>query len=196
MGGALSNGGNVVEWARETLRLDAGDPAAVEAEIAAMEPLASGLTVLPLLAGERGPSYADDAHGAVAGLSLATTPLQLLRATLEGVALRFALVEDLLEAALPGIEEVLATGGGMRHSPAWRQIMADALDRPVTESLVDEASTRGAALLALEALGEIDDVAAVGAPTGATLQPDAGRHAAYRAARERQDALYDATVRG
>jgi gluconokinase len=84
----------------------------------------------------------------------------------------------------------------MRRSPAWRQIMADALDRPVTESLVDEASTRGAGLLALEALGEIEAVEAVGAPTGATLAPDSRRHAAYRAAMERQAALYDLTVGG
>ena len=174
MGGALSNGGNVVAWLRETLRLP-DDPAEVERAIAAMAPLAGGLTVLPLLAGERGPTYADDAHGAIAGLALATGPLEIFRATLEGMALRFALVEDILDGALPGIAEVLATGGGLGHSPAWRQIMADALDRPVTESLVDEASTRGAALLALEALGELDSLEQLGAPTGETLAPDPGR---------------------
>jgi gluconokinase len=196
MGGALSNGGNVVRWLRETLRLPGDDLDAAEAEIAAMAPLSTGLTVLPLLAGERGPTYADDAHGAIAGLSLSTTPAQLLRATLEGIALRFALVADRLEDALPGIEEVLATGGGMRASAAWRQIMADALGRPVTESRVQEASTRGAALLALESIGEIEAVEAVGAPTGETVEPDPGRHAAYREAIDRQAALYEATVRG
>ena len=193
MGGALSNGGNVVAWLRETLRLPE-DPAEVERAIAAMAPLASGLTVLPLLAGERGPTYADDAHGAIAGLALATGPLEIFRAALEGVALRFALIEDILDDALPGVEEVLATGGGLGHSPAWRQIMADALDRPVTESLVEEASTRGAALLALEALGELDSLEALPAPTGETLAPDPDRAAAYREARERQRALFDATV--
>jgi gluconokinase len=196
MGGALSNGGNVARWVRDTLRLAGDDLDAAEAAIAGMTPLATGLTVLPLLAGERGPGYADDARGAIAGLSLATTPVDLLRATLEGVAMRFALISDLLEGALPGTEELLATGAGMRRSPAWRQIMADALARPVTESLVDEASTRGAGLLALEALGEIESVEDVGAPAGATLAPDPQRHAAYREAMKRQAALYDLTVGG
>ena len=42
-------------------------------------------------------------------------------------------------------------------SRAWTQIMADALGKPITASAVEEASSRGAALLVLEAMGEIEN---------------------------------------
>ena len=192
MGGSLSDGGSVVAWLRRLTRLPS--PAEAEREIAAMAPDAHGLTVLPLLSGERGPGWADEASAAVAGLSLATEPIHLLRASLEAVALRFALIDELLMDALPEERHVIATGGGLVASPAWTQIMADALGRPVTASAVREGSSRGAALLALEALGEIDSLEAADVPLGETFEPDARHTAVYRRALARQRDLYDATV--
>ena len=94
---------------------------------------------------------------------------------------------------MSGDHEVIATGGGMRHSPAWLRIMCDALGRPVRPSEVRGASARGAALLALERLG-IVGVEDVPAPVGAPLEPDPAAHAVYAEALERQKLLYDATV--
>ncbi|AHY46899.1 Sugar (pentulose and hexulose) kinase [Rubrobacter radiotolerans] len=193
MGGALSDGGNLVEWLRGTLRLPA--PEELERRLAEMEPDAHGLTFLPLLAGERGPDWADQANGVVAGLSLSTEPVEILRSAMEAVALRFALVFERLKAACPGEPEIVASGGGLVGSPAWAQIMADALGKPVGLAPVEEASSRGAALLALEALGEIEDLEAV-APLAAerVYEPDEARHRAYRAALERQRKLYRAVM--
>lgn len=188
LGGALSAGGNVVAWLRELLRLPG--PEEAERAIAAMAPAAHGLAFLPLMAGERGPGWADHASGAIAGLSMATGPLDVLRAGLEAVALRFALVDEILEAALPGDHQVIGTGGGVVHSPAWAQILADALGRPLTPSRVAEASARGAGLLCLEALGEIDAVESIPAPLGETIQPDPERHAIYARELARQRELY------
>ncbi len=193
-GGALSDGGNMVEWLRGTLRLP--DDREAEELLSRMEPDAHGLTFLPLLAGERGPGWADEANGVLAGLSLGTTPTEILRAAMEAVALRFALIAERLDAAFPaepGAREVVATGGGLLGSPTWVRIMADALGRPVTISGVREASSRGAALLAAEALGgpRIEEVAA---PLDETHQPDEGRHEIYRRALERQRKLYDAVM--
>ncbi|RME48690.1 MAG: carbohydrate kinase, partial [Chloroflexi bacterium] len=80
-------------------------------------------------------------------------------------------------------------------SPTWLQIMTDVLGRPVAVSGVQEASARGAALLALEALGVLDDVADAPDFVGLVHQPDAGRHAVYRRAVERQRDLYEKLVR-
>ena len=193
-GGALSDGGNLVEWLRGTLRL----PGEGETEelLSRMEPDAHGLTLLPLLAGERGPGWADEANGTVTGLSLATTPVEILRAAMEAVALRFALVAERLDEAFPegtGEREVIATGGGLLGSPTWTRIMADALGRPVRISGVREASSRGAALLAAEALGgrRVEEVAA---PLGETYEPDAEKHEIYKRALERQRKLYEAVM--
>ena len=54
------------------------------------------LTVLPFLAGERAPGWRGDRRGAVTGLSLDTTALDIVHAALESVALRLALVYGLL----------------------------------------------------------------------------------------------------
>jgi gluconokinase len=70
------------------------------------------------------------------------------------------------------------------------QIMTDVLDRPMVTSAVPEASSRGAALLALEAMGALPDLAAAPAPLGEEHRPDASRTRVYRAAMARQQALY------
>jgi gluconokinase len=193
MGGALSDGGNLIEWLRNTLRLP--DPEKSEELLSDMEPDSHGLTFLPLLAGERGPGWADRANGTVSGLSMSSKPVEILRAAMEAVAFRFAIIAEMLDTASPGEKEVVASGGGFLHSPTWTRIMADTLGRPVTLSGVKEASSRGAALIALEALGG-PEIEAADVPLGETFEPDPGRHEIYRRALERQRRLYDAVLGG
>jgi gluconokinase len=188
MGGALTNGGNLFAWMRDVLKL--GSIAAAEQELAGMEPDTHGLTVLPFLAGERSPGYAAEARAAILGLTLATRPIDILRAGLEAVALRFALIHDILCAEVPEAREIVATGGALLKSPAWVQIMADALGRPIVTSGEPEGSSRGAALLALEALGAVPDVARVPAALRRVYEPDPDRHDRYRAAQERHRRFY------
>jgi gluconokinase len=193
MGGALSDGGNLIEWLRNTLRLP--DPQKTEELLSNMEPDSHGLTFLPLLAGERGPGWADRANGTVSGLSMTSEPIEILRAAMEAVAFRFAIIAEMLDTASPGEKDVVASGGGLLHSPTWTRIMADTLGRPVTLSGVKEASSRGAALIALEALGG-PEIEAAHVPLGETFKPDPGRHEIYMKALERQRRLYDAVLGG
>jgi gluconokinase len=188
LGGALNEGGNMFAWAREVLRLPEGE--ALDAALATVPPDGPGLVFLPLLAGERSPGWEPAQRGAVSGLSLTTTPVHLLRAALEGVTLRIAQVCDALGSALPSSPQVVASGGALRRSRPWLQILADVLGRPVALSAVDEASARGAALLVLEALGHgrLEDFEA---PVSHVVEPDAARHRSYAAARRRQQALYE-----
>jgi gluconokinase len=193
MGGALSDGGNLIEWLRNTLRLP--DPEKTEELLSNKEPDSHGLTFLPLLAGERGPGWADRANGTVSGLSMTSEPIEILRAAMEAVAFRFAIIAEMLDTASPGEKDVVASGGGLLHSPTWTRIMADTLGRPVTLSGVKEASSRGAALIALEALGG-PEIEAAHVPLGETFKPDPGRHEIYMKALERQRRLYDAVLGG
>jgi gluconokinase len=193
MGGALSDGGNLIEWLRNTLRLP--DPEKTERLLSEMEPDSHGLTFLPLLAGERGPGWADRANGTVSGLSMSTKPVEILRAAMEAVAFRFAIIAEMLERASPGEKEVIASGGGLIHSTTWTRIMADTLGRPVTLSGVKEASSRGAALIALEALGG-PQIEAADVPLGETFEPDPARHEVYMKALGRQRRLYNSVLGG
>lgn len=187
IGGALSNGGNLHAWLRETLRME--DDGTIETQLAAADPDRHGLTVLPFLAGERNPDYPLNATGVVAGLRLATSPLDLLQAGMEAVAFRLAAIADRLRAAEPGLQGFLASGG-LLNSPAWVQMLADVLGLPVTRSAAKEASARGAALMALQGIGAIPSATGLPAPEGETVWPDPARGKAYSRARNRHEQLY------
>ena len=180
-GGALSDGGNVHHWLDDLFGDDEDEDA-----LASRDPDDHHVTFLTLLGGERSPGWRAYVRGAISGLSFETTPRDLRQAALEGVAFRFAAVAELL----PDVEEVVATGGALVHNPAWCQLMADALARPITLSAVEEASLRGAAVATLERLGETPATA----PLGRTFEPRPDRADAYREARERDRRLYDAVT--
>jgi len=183
LGGATSEGGNVYAWCRGILQLP--EEAEVERELAARLPDDHGLTVLPFLAGERAPGWRGDRRAAIAGLSLDTTAVDILQAALEAVALRLSLVYELLAPLADADHVIVASGGAISRSPQWRRMLADALGRPIHSSAESEATGRGAALLALEGVGDVADATAVRSPLGEVVQPDAARHARYRAALER-----------
>jgi gluconokinase len=176
-GGALSDGGNLYDWLERTLADASGS-------LADRDPRDHGLVFLPFLGGERSTGWNAHARGTIHGLTFSTTPLDVRQAAYEGVAFRFAAIADLL----PGVSEVVATGGALLRDRDWVQIMADALARPVAVSGVPEASLRGAAVLALERLGhEVGQASIAG-----VVEPRPERAEAYRTAREEQQRLYDA----
>jgi gluconokinase len=187
LGGATSEGGNILAWCREVLRLPSDDE--LERALAARAPDSHGLTVLPFLAGERAPGWRGHRRGVVAGVSLHTGALDLVHAALEAVALRLARVYALLapQAAEPHV--IVASGGGITRSPAFSRIVADALGHTITWSHEPEATSRGAALLALDALGVRSPRHLTPAAPDETFTPDPARHARYVAALERQAAL-------
>ncbi len=193
-GGSLSEGGDVYAWCAETLAL--AEPDAVERALGAAADADHGLTVLPFLAGERSTGWSGRARGAIAGLSLATTPIDILRASLESVALRLAAIYDLLVPLAALGHEVVASGGALMRSGAWAHMIADALGRPLLLSREREASSRGVALLAAAALGRLADFGSTVRVEGLRIESDPRRHERFRALRARQDALYRALVGG
>jgi gluconokinase len=70
------------------------------------------------------------------------------------------------------------------------QMLADALGIVVRRSPEAEASARGAALLALAALGVRPDIWQEPPPAGQSFRPRRTAHAAYQKGRERQGELY------
>jgi gluconokinase len=187
VGGALSEGGNVYEWCREVLHLP--DDGEIDRALTAGPPAGHGLTVLPFLTGERAPGWRADRRATIAGLGLNTTAVHIVQAALEAVALRLALVYGLLRPHAAGEHVIVASGGALARSSAWAQLIADALGHPVTLAADHETTSRGAALLALQALGRLDDLGAVPLPPGEPLRPDPAHHARLRQALERQRRL-------
>ncbi len=193
LGGAINDGGSLFAWMRATLRLPGLD--AEEQAVAALEPDAHGLTLFPAWAGERSPGWADDARGAIVGMRLDTTPTEILRAAMEAVGLRFAAIDALLHRAVPEANQVVATGGALLRSPTWLQIMADVLGRPVHASAELEASSRGAALVALNAVvGLGGGIESLTPEILRVYEPVPAHVERYRAAADRQEQLYRALV--
>jgi gluconokinase len=188
LGGATSEGGNLYAWLRGALRLD-GD---VDVALGALPPDGHGLTLLPFIAGERSPGWAGDAKASIHGITLDTAPHEILRAALESVAYRFALIAEGLASA--GAGQIIASGGALLRSPVWMQIIADALGRPLVASAEPEASSRGAALLALRSLGAIGALGELPAAEGAAFTPNPAHTSIYLGARARQVRLYEQLI--
>ena len=186
-GGALSNGGDVYAWMKRNLAL----PKDVEARLETAVPGAHGLTMLPFFSGERTPYWRADLRASITGLSASTDAFDILHAALESIALRFREIYCLLAGPWGAPTEVIASGGALLHSPAWTQMMADALGRPVTICTENEASCRGAALWALERLGIIDGLDALPASTGAVFTPRPEYQNTYQDLLARQNQLYE-----
>jgi gluconokinase len=149
------------------------------------------LTVLPFWAGERSPNWRGDARAVIAGLSLGTQPSQLLRAAMEAITYQLVAVATAMKRVVARPQAVIATGGQLIHSPAWSQMLADALNLKVMTSAEPEASSRGAALLALHALGRLPRLWSSRPALGRTFRPRPSVHAVYERARRRQQQLYD-----
>jgi gluconokinase len=188
LGAAFSDGGSVYAWMKRTLQLPPDEE--LERRLAAMEPGAHGLSFLPFLSGERSLGWHPDARGALVGMNLDTHPVEMLRAAMEAVAMQFALAAERLRERFPQAREIIASGGALGPSPTWTQMFADALGQPVTLAAEPEASSRGAALLAMEAAGLIESVRAPEARLGPTFAPDASRHARYTEMQARQQRYY------
>lgn len=191
IGGALSDGGGLFNWFKESL-LPAESFATIESELELLSPDGHGLTVLPFWAGERSTGWNPDARGAILGLSLQTSPIEILRAAMEAVAYRFALIADAVEPFAPGAT-LVASGNALRSSPTWVQILADVLGRRVQVSERPEASTLGAALLALEATGKIQTIEKSSVPESVetVFEPNMKHHALYKEGLDRQQRVYE-----
>jgi gluconokinase len=91
-----------------------------------------------------------------------------------------------MEGAFGSTESIIGSGGALHASAAWTQIICDALQRPVTLPADGETTSRGAALVALEHIGAIDDIGSAPPCSGSLFRPDPRRAATYEAAVARQ----------
>jgi len=156
VGGATSNGANVLRWAGRTIGPDSSVPAdseGVALELAAgVNAGSDGLVMLPFLLPERSPLWDPHLAGALIGLRQDHTLAHQVRAGMEGVCMQMRLILDRLDSRYP-IRCIRATGGAFR-SPLWAELMAAALDRPLYIVSEAEGSALGAAVLGLLATGE------------------------------------------
>lgn len=197
VGGAINNGGVVLQWTGDALAPELGDESEEELlALAATAPVGSGgLLMLPYLLSERAPHWSAVPRGAYIGLTKEHRREHLIRAALEGVCQQLALVLDSMRSAGNEIRQIRATGGFAR-SPLWRQMLADTLGMEIQFPAGHEGSSFGAALLGMQALGLIEsvDVAADLVTIDAVVRPDPAAAARYASLRPIFAELYDALL--
>jgi len=190
VGGALSDGGGLYRWLRQRLR----SPKNLDAIISKRRPALHGLTFLPFIAGERSTGYHENAAGAVIGMTSVTDTVDIVEAAMEAVAFRFAEVADQL-AEVAEFDDIIASGGALRSSKVWTGLIVDVLSRALRFVPVPEASLRGAVLLALETLGNIESIEQVLPEGGRIFEPNADNHAVYERARQQHEHYYDLIIK-
>jgi len=183
VGGATSEGGNVYQWVIEQLGLADDD---IEAQLQSAIPDSHGLTVLPLIAGERSPGWHHDASGTIHGIRRSTSRMDILQAQLEAVAIRLSIIFDMLK---DDDTVIMAGGGAIQSSRALTQMLASAFNAPIQCLAEPEITARGVALMLHHSLD--------GTPLDATppqvvrtVTPNPDHVPIFQSARERQTILY------
>lgn len=165
----VDSGGAALEWFRsEGLGGMAFDD--LEQRLRA-RPAREAPIFLPYLTGINPPDYFTNARGAFLGLELGHDRIDMAFAVEEGIAhLLRRNVEDL---AGDSAHEIVSTGGGAA-SAFWNQLKADVCGVDVVVPAEQEATCRGAAILALVAAGElarIDDANEMNRPRTVRYRP-------------------------
>jgi gluconokinase len=172
MGGALTDGGSVIEWAAELLNLSTEE--AFLNVVNRIEQLTmidyatsssssssitdTGVTMIPFLSGERSTGFRDGATGAIMGLTRNTTSTHFFKACLESVSLRLRAILELIVQAQGGEHDappprIVASGNALESNALWRQMIADSSGLEVLLDLETvEGTSRGVARLVAAAL--------------------------------------------
>lgn len=163
--GNISVSGHAAAFATTLLGLP--DETALTA-LAMQVPDSGGVTFIPALAGLGAPHWQAGARGTIAGMTLATRPAHVARATIEAIALQIGDVLDAIAADLDQSVAALSIDGGAARNDLLAQMLADVTGRTILRPTIAEASAIGVAMLAASALG-ID--MRLGDPTPARFEP-------------------------
>jgi len=128
-------------------------------------------------------------------LTLATTGLELVRATMEGIAYELTFAFDALRGAGADVEVCRAAGGGTR-SAWWMQLKADMLGIPVEVTDQLEPGTLGAALLAGVGIGTFRSLSEAAERVGLArrYEPDSARRRKFQGKLNRHRAAVEAML--
>ncbi|MDR0541766.1 MAG: pentose kinase [Dysgonamonadaceae bacterium] len=156
-GVSIFSAGNSFRWIRDRLCCDLPDDETAYDRMNEMAesvpPGSRGILFNPSLAGGSAQEESPDLRGGFMGLSLSNTREDLVRASMEGVAMALRQTLDILLEKTTLEKDMLICGGGSK-SLVWRKIFADVFNRNMVKTNIDQnAAALGAAALAANACG-------------------------------------------
>jgi gluconokinase len=168
IGGIVRSGGIVYDWLLRNLfsgTEETKDDALArhvheyaDRLASAVPPGAENLIFIPYLGGELSPDWHPHTRGSFFGLDFVHSRGHLVRAVLEGITRSIYRVSESIQSLLNGPFSEIRVTGGLTTSPTWLQIAADMLGAPILVPESAEGSARGAAMLAMIALGLRPDI--------------------------------------
>ncbi len=178
-GGAVNNGGIVLEWLGKFLNeKNPVSPEEINNLAMASETGAAGLLFLPYLQGERAPFWNPDIQGGFVGLNFSHTQKHLARAVMEGVLYNILYVMKSVAQKHPA-PKLIKASGGFTKSAFWLQMLADIAQCRVEVNEGMLSAARGAAMLALEAMN-IDYPSQKNTLALQVFEPDLEKEKVYR----------------
>ncbi len=156
--GIVLSAGACIEWLRDDLGLinEVDETETLAESVTSTD----GVTFVPALSGLGTPQWDFGARGGFFGITRGSTKAHMVRAVLEGIAHRGADLVDAAHAETGLTLYEIRVDGGMSANKFFVQRLADFTGLPVAVSSEREATTKGAGLMALVAVGAltIDDV--------------------------------------
>ncbi|MDR3050734.1 MAG: hypothetical protein LBU67_03320 [Oscillospiraceae bacterium] len=189
-GAAVAGAANCVDWFHDKVMGKRVSLEELEASPLAPEPP----VFLPFLFGERCPNWQDERLGGFCGVRPEHTAADLYFALQAGVLFNLYQCYEALRASA-GVPQSIHASGGILHSKRWTQMAADIFGMPLRCSRNLNASSLGAAALALHAAGGLRDLRAfdgTGEEHIAAPDPEAARR--YRVLYERYLYYYGKTA--
>lgn len=179
-GGAVNNGGNVLEWFSQSFTEDKDDGYdKIIEKAASVNAGVEGLIFLPYLLGERAPIWNASARGVFFGVNSLHDKAHFTRAILEGISFGLYDVFCELQKNSNAIDTIYVSGG-FTKSDFWVQMIADIFNKKVVVSNVADASAMGAIQLGMFATGLIKEMSFTQVDTsGIVFTPDAEKHIIY-----------------
>lgn len=155
-GGPSNNGVNLLKWYAENFLQrpvrTANDITWFLQEAAKAPAGADKLIFLPYVQGERAPVWDAFARGVFFGVHSKHTQAHFMRAIIEGINYTLYQIAKSVEETVGESKQIYASGGFI-ISKIWLQWLSDLFGKPITIASAADASTTGAALLGLQALG-------------------------------------------
>jgi gluconokinase len=195
-GGPSNNGINVLKWYSENF-LQRSIRTATDIEWfmqeAAKAPAgADRLIFLPYVQGERAPIWDAFARGVFFGVSAQHNHSHFMRAIVEGVNYALYQIAQSVEETIGSSKQVYASGGFI-NSRIWIQWLCDLFGKPITITSAADASTTGAAMLGLQAIGILQGQfpGAAFVRVRERFDPDKSKHLLYAAYFDIYTSLYN-----
>ena len=176
-GGAMNNGGNILEWLSDKFIAGKNGYAEIIQAIETIQAGSEGLIFLPHLHAERAPIWDEQSSGVYFGIKPHHTKAHFVKAAAEGICFGLKNILEGVEAKTRNTNQIIVSGGAAK---LFAQMLADVMGKEVVFQNAADSSAAGAAYFALKELNVIYGYSALSLVNEKIYYPVAESFAIYQ----------------